>query len=656
MHTKKIVLLGILILCLISLSGCLDTQTIEPYLSTINTDSLVGSWSFEEPIWNDIRNTTYDGSTIQNPGYITNATLASPGAIGRSCAYFNNASITINNDPNLEPQTLSIEIWIKAPSLPANQSLISKGAQGCYHSSYGISTTNHGLVFYITNNTITVTSPHSGTQIWDNQWHHITGTYDGSTLNLYVDGMQIQNGNNIQLTIQYNLSYTDLIIGNYLGNCIHPYTGYIDEVMIWNRALTQEEIYQHYLLGQQISYIQSSQINISYTELGKLMSNLLGGHKSTDVIIVKAQDLAIQDSLIFTTARTVLKDFQNIKVILDTDINDFSDITSQYKIVALLGGVQTNIYTSELFNDTRWEESSTHFAAPIFMKLGTHPDTERYIMIYYTTLETTNLENKAVEKSLLAGLMDKRMVPVVATVASISLLYLWSILSNILIEFFFDYSSEHAQDHKKAKHFRNLFSPKVQYTGNLASRREISGMFLAILVFAIALSWTWTEDLTTFLELFIINIIIITLIYALRESLRIHFSHKKKLHTEHIFWPFGAVITLGSTILGNTFSLASYTILQDEDDIKDYGHMYFRIFILMFIITWILFIINLYIPSVILQMLYVFVIMSVVIDMTPVNPMDGADVKKWNGKKWAFLYIIVIITYISINFANLLYL
>jgi hypothetical protein len=48
--------------------------------------------------------------------------------------------------------------------------------------------------------------------------------------------------------------------------------------------------------------------------------------------------------------------------------------------------------------------------------------------------------------------------------------------------------------------------------------------------------------------------------------------------------------------------------------------------------------------------------MSVVIDMTPVKPMDGADVKKWNSKRWGLLYFFVIITYISINFANLLYL
>lgn len=656
MHTKKIMLIGILIICLIPLSGCLDTQTIEPYLSNIDTNGLVGSWSFEEPLWTEFRNTTRDASTVQNLGVINNATLGAPGALGRTCAYFDNSSINIKNDPNLEVQSLTIETWVKATNPAANQSLISKGAQGCYRASYGITTTNSGLVFYITNDTITVTSPHSGTQIWDNQWHHIAGTYDGSILNLYIDGMQVQDGLEIQLTIDYNLTNRNLILGNYYGICTHPYTGYLDEVMIWNRALSQGEIYQHYLLGQQISYIQPHQINISYTELGKVMSQLLAGHKSSDVIIIKAQDLAIQDSFIFTTARTVLKDFQDIEVILDSDITSFEDITNQYKIIAFLGGSETNIYTSEIYNDNSWEESSTHYAAPIFMKLGTHPDVDRYIMIYYTTLETTNLENQAVNKSPLSGFLDKRAIPVVATVVSVSLLYIWSLLSNILIEFFFDYSSEHAQDHKKAKHFRNLFEPKVQYTGNLASIREIGGMFLAILIFSIALSWTWTEDLTTFLELFIINILIITLIYILRESLRIHFSHKNELHTEHIFWPFGALITLGSTILGNTFSLASYTILQDEDDIKEYGHMYFRIFILMFIITWIMFIINLYLPSVIIQMIYVFLIMSIVIDMTPVNPMDGADVKKWNGKKWAVLYIFVLITYISINFANLLYL
>ena len=50
-------------------------------------------------------------------------------------------------------------------------------------------------------------------------------------------------------------------------------------------------------------------------------------------------------------------------------------------------------------------------------------------------------------------------------------------------------------------------------------------------------------------------------------------------------------------------------------------------------------------------MIFVFIMMSVVIDMTPVEPMDGVDVKIWNKRKWATFYIIVIISYIIMNFS-----
>ncbi len=660
MKTKIILLVSTLFVSLILISGCLNSETIEPYLKNINTNSLVGSWSFEEPIWSQTRNYTRDSSTAQNNGFVNGPELAAPGALGRTCGYFShtNDSIRILDSPSLEPMELSVEAWVKAPALEANASILAKGAQGCFHASYGITTYENGNpFFYISNATTTVTSPIPGSTIWDNTWHYLAGTYDGETIRFYVDGNQIQNGISIHLTIDYNLSDDrNLTIGNYWGSCIHPYQGYLDDISIWNRALTTPEIQDHYSLAQKTTLRQPHQVNISYSELGDMLSTLLARYQSTDVIIIKGENLAVQDNFIFTTARTVLKDFQDIKVIEDMDITDFDEITTNYKIVVLLGGIETNRYTRELYNDTKWKVTSTYYAAPIFLRLGTHPDVERYLMVFYTTLETSNLENKAVERSPLASILDKRVVPIVATVICISLLYLWSLLSNILIEFFFDYTSEHLEDHKIRRHFKNIFNPTVQYTGNLVSKREIGGMFLAILVFATALSWTWSEDLQTFLGLFIINILIITLIYVVRESIRLHFSHKQNLHTEHIFWPFGALMTIGSTILGNTFSLASYTVLENEEETKAYGHMYYRIFTILFLITWALFFINLYYPTIVLQMLYVFTIMSVVIDMTPVKPMDGADVKRWNARRWALLYILVILTYISVNFANLLYL
>jgi len=48
---------------------------------------------------------------------------------------------------------------------------------------------------------------------------------------------------------------------------------------------------------------------------------------------------------------------------------------------------------------------------------------------------------------------------------------------------------------------------------------------------------------------------------------------------------------------------------------------------------------------------YVFIIMSLFIDMTPLEPLDGKDVKEWNKRRWAMFYILVIFSYLIMNFS-----
>jgi len=72
-------------------------------------------------------------------------------------------------------------------------------------------------------------------------WHHIAGTYDGSTIRLYVDGVEKASGS-VSGPIQ--TSSTPLYIGNkpfssYSGDY---FKGIIDEVRIYNRALLHQEI------------------------------------------------------------------------------------------------------------------------------------------------------------------------------------------------------------------------------------------------------------------------------------------------------------------------------------------------------------------------------------------------------------------------------
>ncbi|MEQ9230435.1 MAG: LamG domain-containing protein, partial [Cyclobacteriaceae bacterium] len=76
----------------------------------------------------------------------------------------------------------------------------------------------------------------------DGNWHHMAGVYDGgSTLTLYVDGVQVDQNTSLSAGSAY---LTDLSIGRNLANGVNILTGQIDEVRIWNTARDQSDIQQ----------------------------------------------------------------------------------------------------------------------------------------------------------------------------------------------------------------------------------------------------------------------------------------------------------------------------------------------------------------------------------------------------------------------------
>ena len=76
----------------------------------------------------------------------------------------------------------------------------------------------------------------------DNNWHHLCATYNGTTWNLYLDGTNDGSGSpstNTSLSFA-NISYTTT----------ERWKGVIDEVRIYNRALSADEVEQLYNLGR----------------------------------------------------------------------------------------------------------------------------------------------------------------------------------------------------------------------------------------------------------------------------------------------------------------------------------------------------------------------------------------------------------------------
>ena len=81
--------------------------------------------------------------------------------------------------------------------------------------------------------------------VCDGLWHHVAGTYDGITSKLYVDGNKVKQQQN-QSPGATPRNHWDLCIGNsvveYEGGTFSSFNGLIDEVRVYNRALSDEEI------------------------------------------------------------------------------------------------------------------------------------------------------------------------------------------------------------------------------------------------------------------------------------------------------------------------------------------------------------------------------------------------------------------------------
>jgi hypothetical protein len=74
-------------------------------------------------------------------------------------------------------------------------------------------------------------------------WQHVVGTFDGSTATLYHNGVKAVEVGGCVCTIA--TSSSDLFIGA-LSATLHYFDGGLDEVALYNYALTPTQVQTHY--------------------------------------------------------------------------------------------------------------------------------------------------------------------------------------------------------------------------------------------------------------------------------------------------------------------------------------------------------------------------------------------------------------------------
>ena len=208
------------------------------------TTGLTGDWPLNAGQGTTVANvaTAADGGTLS--GSVTWV----PGHLGDALSFDGQpGQVKVTDSAALEPPTaVSVSAWVRNLGSPgAYRYVIAKGATACIAAAYGLYTgAGGGLEFYISRDSghLYADTPDAGTQIWDGRWHLAVGTFDGTTARLYIDGTEVGSGTAYPGRLQYvQPDSNDFFIGNYPGCSDREFTGSIDDVMVWNRALSAGE-------------------------------------------------------------------------------------------------------------------------------------------------------------------------------------------------------------------------------------------------------------------------------------------------------------------------------------------------------------------------------------------------------------------------------
>jgi hypothetical protein len=199
---------------------------------------------FDKP---DDNGVVHDESGAGNDGRVIGAKWVPDGKFGGAYLFhITNLTdrIVIPNSDTLNPDHITLSAWIKAADRDGFWNrIMDKDYRNAYSLDLGGDYNGNGargkLQFETSRGSIG-----SNFALNDGQWHHVAGTYDGKTISFYIDG--VGRGRFARTPGPIKKSGWDLCIGNsmvdYGTGEFLAYDGLIDEVRIYNRALSGSEI------------------------------------------------------------------------------------------------------------------------------------------------------------------------------------------------------------------------------------------------------------------------------------------------------------------------------------------------------------------------------------------------------------------------------
>ena len=191
---------------------------------------------------NDTSGNTQNGTEVGSPTYTTGQigqAISLDGTTGQYVSVANSPVVTITGN-------MSIAAWVNMDLTgDTYQRVVGKSTGSSGAGGYALYIHTDGQPRVAFGGTQTTTAATG--LITASTWHHVAGTWDGSTARVYVDGVLVDS---LTSGSGPGSSTADLHIGaDPAFSGTRDFKGLLDEVAIWSRTLSASEIKAAYLMG-----------------------------------------------------------------------------------------------------------------------------------------------------------------------------------------------------------------------------------------------------------------------------------------------------------------------------------------------------------------------------------------------------------------------
>ncbi len=229
-------------------------STISRPAQTGLSSGLVGHWTFDgKNMISNVADSSGNGNNGMMSGFISTSSAVTAGKVGQGLRFDGvDDYVSIADHSSLEGMSsLTISAWVKAVNTGtgADQDILNKGDVGLVPYALRVSGSTGKMNFYVANSSAFANPvPISNSIIPFGIWSHFVGTYDGSTAKLYLNGqLQTTAGS---LTGNVNTNSSILAIGRQGPSNARYVSGSLDDVRVYNRALSASEVQQLYNMSK----------------------------------------------------------------------------------------------------------------------------------------------------------------------------------------------------------------------------------------------------------------------------------------------------------------------------------------------------------------------------------------------------------------------